>query len=397
MERFDVAVVRDVVDVLRCQVGLLDVDCVGGPDAVKLLSLFSAAKAICAAGETAAARRIEQTNAHLSSGHSEVASFVAVTSGVSTQEARSALATGRALESLPETASRFRSGSLSAEQTREVARGAIADPSAESGLLALAERDSVSAVRRERARLESSRRSDETSWEHRHQKRYLRVRPDGNGLVDVYGRFTTEDWGQVSSVLEPLRKKIFHQARRQGRHESHDAYGADALVAMASSSNGDSGSKPKATLNVLVSHDALVRGNTDSGERCEIPGVGPISVATARALADDCFLNVLVTKGLDVTTVASQSRYVPKALRAALGMRDLVCSIKGCDISIGLELDHRISVHDGGPTRLDNVAYLCRYHHYLKTHKGYQLHGRTGDYELVPPGKSPPPVPLPAG
>ena len=41
-----------------------------------------------------------------------------------------------------------------------------------------------------------------------------------------------------------------------------------------------------------------------TGEVCDIPGIGPIPVATARALADDGVLKVVVTKGVDVVAVA---------------------------------------------------------------------------------------------
>jgi hypothetical protein len=57
-------------------------------------------------------------------------------------------------------------------------------------------------------------------------------------------------------------------------------------------------------VNVFVDHAALVRGHTATGEVCEIAGVGPIPVATARALAIDAYLRVLVTDGTDITAVA---------------------------------------------------------------------------------------------
>ena len=37
----------------------------------------------------------------------------------------------------------------------------------------------------------------------------------------------------------------------------------------------------------------------------------------------------------------------------------------------GLEIDHRIPFAEGGATTMDNLPRLCRWHHYLKSHKGY--------------------------
>jgi hypothetical protein len=58
-------------------------------------------------------------------------------------------------------------------------------------------------------------------------------------------------------------------------------------------------------------YQALIRGSTVTGERCQIPGVGPIPVEVARRLADDCILKVAVTNGVDVTTVAHGGRTIP--------------------------------------------------------------------------------------
>ncbi len=40
---------------------------------------------------------------------------------------------------------------------------------------------------------------------------------------------------------------------------------------------------------MLISYESLKRGWAEADERCEIAGVGPISVATARSLMADAF------------------------------------------------------------------------------------------------------------
>ena len=71
-------------------------------------------------------------------------------------------------------------------------------------------------------------------------------------------------------------------------------------------------------VHVRVDHAALIRGRVEPGEICEIPGVGPIPVEVARRLAVDSILSVLVTDGVDVTTVAHAGRTIPAAVRRAL-------------------------------------------------------------------------------
>lgn len=147
---------------------------------------------------------------------------------------------------------------------------------------------------------------------------------------------------------------------------------------------GEGGSKgPRAVLHVRVDHAALVRGHVESGERCDIPGVGPIPVASARALAADCILKVLVTKGVDVVAVTHAGRTVPAHVRSALEARDPVCVIPGCAERKGLEIDHLVPFADGGPSTLDNLARACRFHHYLKTHHSWVLGGRPGAWTWI--------------
>jgi len=138
-------------------------------------------------------------------------------------------------------------------------------------------------------------------------------------------------------------------------------------------------------VHVRVDHEALVRGHLEPGEVCEIPGIGPIPVEVARRLAADSILSVLVTDGVDVTAVSRSDRTIPAAVRRALIERDQVCVVPGCEVRDALENDHVHEFGRGGPTALDNLARLCHWHHYLKTHQRYRLE-RVGDgWTWTPP------------
>ena len=132
----------------------------------------------------------------------------------------------------------------------------------------------------------------------------------------IEARLCADAGARVIAALDCERRKVFAKARREGRRESYEAYGADALEALAE--RGGDGKGPSAVVHVRVDHAALVRGHVEDGEVCDIPGVGPIPVATARTLAADGVLKVLVTKGVDVVAVAHGGTDHPGARAHAL-------------------------------------------------------------------------------
>jgi hypothetical protein len=231
---------------------------------------------------------------------------------------------------------------------------------------------------------------------------------------------TADALGVIRANLGRFEKEIFEDARKDGRRETHQAYMADALVAMALASvaSGESGGSdgglvdgevdgsdvgsperstrrrravdPKALMRLRIDADAFLRGYAEPGETCSIPGVGPVPVAAARALLGEAILELVITKGVDVTTVVSDSRYVRKALQIALEERDPVCVIPGCDKSDPLERDHwRVDFIDKGPTSIDNLARLCPFHHDQKTHRGWVLDGGPGQWRFFKPDRTP--------
>jgi hypothetical protein len=101
---------------------------------------------------------------------------------------------------------------------------------------------------------------------------------------------------------------------------------------------------------------------------------------------------LVVTDGVDVTTVCTLGRSVPASLKAALVERDRCCVVPGCDATQHLEIDHwRIPFAEGGPASLDNLARLCRHHHTLRTHRGFTLTKEGGTWYWHPPHRGSPP------
>jgi hypothetical protein len=151
--------------------------------------------------------------------------------------------------------------------------------------------------------------------------------------------------------------------------------------------NPDTG-PPRATVICRVELAALLRGSLEPGERCEIPGVGPVPLSVARELFGDCFLKFVIADGIDVRTVVHYGRAIPAHLKTALQFRDRCCVVPGCGRTFGLEYDHIVEFAKGGPTTLDNLCRLCRPHHALKTHRAYRIRGGPGHWEWEGPGQA---------
>ena len=148
---------------------------------------------------------------------------------------------------------------------------------------------------------------------------------------------------------------------------------------------------PPASVHLRVDLAALRRGHLKDAECCEIPGVGPVPIETARELLGDAIVELVITKGRDIASVTHLGRTVRAPLRRALIERDQTCVIPGCDVREGLQIDHRIiPVVENGETALWNLARLCRHHHYLRHHAGFRLEGGPGDWQWLPPEKPPP-------
>jgi len=324
---------------------------------------------------------------------------LAATTGSSVGAAVGTLETARRLEKLPTTAELRRQGKLSEAQAKEVAAAASAKPDAEADLLRAAQREPVAALRQRCARVKAAAADDEAARHRRiHQERRLRHWNDADGAFRMDLRITPEAGAVVLANLKPFCEHVFAAARAAGRRESSEAYAADALVALAEAagrpeaagSDGDkSASGPRAMVHVRVEHAALVRGHVEGGEVCEVPGVGPIPVATARAWAGDAVLKALVTKGVDVVAVAHAGRTVTAAQRAALEERDPTCVVPGCTTSKGLEIDHVDGWAVTLTTTLGRLARLCTWHHDMKTYWGYRLDGCSGSWRFVPPEHPP--------
>ncbi len=139
---------------------------------------------------------------------------------------------------------------------------------------------------------------------------------------------------------------------------------------------------------MLVDIQALLRGEAEAGETCEIPGVGPLPVSRLYDLAPEATWHLLVTNGKDIRAYCSATRHIPTMLRVALEARDRECVVPGCNQTQGLEIDHVHAFGKRGPTTYENLARLSHHHHRLKTVEGWTLTYQQGEWTFEPPDKT---------
>ena len=373
--------VRGAVSSLETLVRALDPARIDGGDAADLLEMFGRGERLCAAAKALLARRVEETGVWRAGGHRSAAHWVAEATGETVGAAARTLETARALDELAETDAAFRAGRLSQTQAAEITATAVADPAAESDLLQTASATSVKGLRDRCREVRAGAEGDDRAWAGRlHDGRLAHDWTDPDGTYRLEARLAPDAGARFRSAWTAHIDRIFGDARRVGRHEPRAAYAADALVALATQ-----GPCKPVEVHVSVDSAALARGHTDAGERCEIKGVGPVPVTTARAVLDDARVSVLVRDGDDITAVSSPTRTIPTKLRRALDARYPTCGVKACANDQFLEIDHIVPLEDHGPTELPNLWRICTHHHALKTHGGWKVVGNNGDRDLVPP------------
>jgi Domain of unknown function (DUF222)/HNH endonuclease len=359
----------------------LDPSRLDGRAAAELVEVTARGERLCSAIKALAARRVAETNAWREGGHRSAAHWIAEATGETVGVAGRALETARALERLPETDAAFRAGQLSSTQAAEIASAAGADPAAESALLEAAAGTGVKGLRDRCRQVRAGAEADDAAWARRlHVERRAHEWTDPDGAYRLEACLAPDAGARFSAAWRGHLERIFQDARRAGRREPRTAYAADALVALA----GEGPCKP-VEVRAVVDTAALARGHIEARERCEITGVGPVPVTTARALLDDASVAVMMRDGDDITAVSRPTRTIPTKVRRALETRYPTCGVPGCANDQFLEIDHVVPIEDHGATEIANLWRLCSHHHALKTYQGWKVVGVNGDRDLVPP------------
>ncbi len=237
---------------------------------------------------------------------------------------------------------------------------------------------------------------DRERSERQHSLRRARRWTDRDGMRCYGIALTPGQAARFEPTWDQYCKQVGNEARKIGITESGEVYAADTLVRMAEATHGDrpAGAGSGVTAHALLRIDAtaLHRGHTTAGETCEIAGIGPIDVTSAKALLGDTVVDIVIADGVDVQTVAHAGRTANRHQKAAL-LTNWECEIQHCNETRSLEIDHIVPYAESGITDIERLGPKCRWHHHLKTHKGWRDNprGPEGKRTLVDPNATDPP------
>jgi hypothetical protein len=310
----------------------------------------------------------------------------------------------RALGELPELAAALARGELSYSKVRALTR--VASAETEARLLAVGRAGTTAHVERiVRAWRRVDRQLEAREAAARHARRSLQVYPDEDGMIVVRGRLEPEAGAMLMRALEAAREALYQRARAtagapaESESPTHGQQQADALVLVAETAlqHGLEPAPGSERYQVVVHVDAAVLADPDQPGPSALEDGVHVSAETSRRLACDATRVVMRHAGDGpVLDVGRRTRTIPPALRRALQARDRGCRFPGCGVrhAQGHHIHHWAN---GGPTRLDNLALLCRRHHRAVHEEGYEV-TRDADGTLcfnTPTGRPIPDVPPP--
>jgi len=352
--------------------------------------------------------------------------------GLGMVAAREKVRVARALEELPLLSAAMERGAVSYSKVRALTR--IATPETEQDLLENAQVSTASHIEkmvrlyRHACRPDELRRSDEQQTE-----KLLKTYWDDDGMFVIEGRLPAEEGAIVEQALEAARRQLFDkddsaessEAERASTEaavaedDSAESSGAerasteaavaesdsaesevaapqrtiswprqraDALVQVAEAALAAEGSPHGARAQVTVHVDAAVLADVHAAGRSELEDGAAIAADTVRRLSCDAdVLAIVHGEEGEPLGPGRRSRKVTSRLRRTLWQRDQGCVFPGCTCQQYLHAHHVQHWAEGGPTELDNLVMLCRYHHRLVHEGGFSVDTHTGEPRFFSP------------
>ena len=328
--------------------------------------------------------------------------------GLDKGAARERVRVARALGTLPRLTEALARGELSYSKVRALTR--VATPETEARLLAVGRAGTAEHVERiVQGWRQVDRRAEARKAARHHEGRRLQVYEDEDGMVVVRGRLTPEAGALLRRALEAGREVLYQKAQREPHGAAVEAVEpvekrptvaqqqADALALVAESALHhalDPGA-PGERYQVVVHVDAAVLADPDQPGQSALEDGAHVPAGTSRRLACDASRVVVRhDQGGRVVEIGARTRTIPPALRRALLHRDRTCRFPGCGVRV-VQAHHLHHWAQGGPTKLSNLALLCRRHHRAVHEEGYQVaRGPDGTLQFRrPDGRPLPEVP----
>ncbi len=287
---------------------------------------------------------------------------------------------GHALEELPCLRAAFAEGRLSFDKIRAVTRVALpADEEMWTGVALHASGGQLARICRGVRRafdVDDPRRAGDPLL-----NRGVRVWWRDDGMLELMAVLPAEDGAIVMAAIEAAAQRIAAEERQvpspdqpelAAEHRTYPMLRADAFVrvceAWVASAAQEPVVAPTTQVVVHVSADVLNGARADGRSRIENgPWIPPHVLR--RLTCDADVVTVTERDGLPID-VGRVRRLIPPRLRLALQSRDEGCRYPGCSVPAARTDGHHVQHwNEGGPTTLDNLVSLCRFHH-RRHHEG---------------------------
>ncbi|MFT4086732.1 MAG: DUF222 domain-containing protein [Gordonia sp. (in: high G+C Gram-positive bacteria)] len=207
----------------------------------------------------------------------------------------------------------------------------------------------------------------------------MTVVQNDEGRITVTADLDVVTGEELDAALDPLCRPVplpdGTPDPRTDRRRRADALGQIIRTYLAGSQRPTSGGVlPHVTLIRPAMLPELVEGSTE-GSVPMLGFTGPISAATADLIACDAVhADVVVDEHGAPLDVGRSQRLFPPKIRRALHVRDGGCAFPGCGRPASwCDAHHMTSWADGGATSCDNGVLLCRMHHTLIHHTGWEV------------------------
>ncbi|KAA0023002.1 HNH endonuclease signature motif containing protein [Antrihabitans cavernicola] len=336
------------------------------------------------------------------SGYTGVAAWLACNTSLNTREAVRIERRADALRSSPEVRAAFEADDICADHAAMVinfmerppaAMPAEAAPAALKFLLDAARDRDTRVLRGAVVKLKQVFETDDPPPAEDLDRNEFFASPTSNGRVLLKGDVDAETGEMLLSALSPLSKprptSDAEPDRRTPAQRRADAF-TEVLRRYHDAACGPDEGNERPHLHVHINANDLVdksgsgKPAADRGAYQEMfaatdvgwtPWMGPLSVDTVRRLACDCTLSpILLDENGTPIDLGRTTKVISRKLRRALVARDHGCAFPGCGRPPSWCDGHHVKHWaDGGPTDLDNLVLLCRFHHRMIHHSGWQV------------------------
>ncbi len=330
----DVVALRELRGLVCVAASTFDARLLDRDAAASALEEWSTIAHAAEAALSLAAARIEDCGAPPSAGASSAADYVAKKTGSTSTKAKEKISSGRGMRSSNAVRERAASGALSPEQTAAITDALSVNPRAEDKLLDVAGTGSLGELRDACANAKTEGQDLAEIEKRIHCRRGVRRYRDKEGAEHLHAVGTKATMARIDQALKPIVEEKFKEARSDGVRESLESYTYDALVTLADRSTEQPAQERKRRRTPTIRNlailrldlEALTRGAPVAGETCEIAGLGPISVDSARAMLGESIVKLVITKGVDVQNVTHLGRGPSIAQKIALLWQQPGCS-----------------------------------------------------------------------